>query len=143
MDATTSESTDATSPPDWFNHAIGGAFTGERQTVDGALINILRWAGPSSDAPGLILIHGGGAHARWWQFVAPWLTDKYHVAAFDLSGMGDSEHRDHYSIEQWAREAEAVRAHCRFSETIIVGHSLGGFITMCYAAERGERGRVD
>src|SRR5260370_42708150 len=40
--------------------------------------------------PPMLLGHGGAAHARWWDFVAPALTGRFHVLALDRRGHGDS-----------------------------------------------------
>jgi pimeloyl-ACP methyl ester carboxylesterase len=40
--------------------------------------------------PPLLLLHGGMAHARWWDPVAARLADRLHVFAADLPGHGDS-----------------------------------------------------
>ena len=54
-----------------------------------------KWGSP--DNPGMVLVHGSGAHSHWWDFVAPLLIDQYEVSALDLTGMGSSDHREHYS----------------------------------------------
>ena len=51
-----------------------------------------------------MLVHGGAAHSRWWDHIAPMLTEGWRVVAVDLSGHGDSDRRDHYSLDTWARE---------------------------------------
>ena len=81
-------------------------------TVQGARIHYLRWGDPAK--PGLLLVHGNAAHAYWWSFIAPFLARDYHVAAMDLSGMGDSEWRaphgeaGGYSMDIFAAEELAV-----------------------------------
>jgi len=45
--------------------------------------------------PPLLFLHGGSAHAHWWDFVAPAFTEHFHVMALDQRGHGDS---------QWTRE---------------------------------------
>ena len=82
------------SGPDWFEQAIATPAESNWVNVEGARIHYLRWGG--RDKPGLLLIHGNGAHAFWWSFIAPFLAREYNVAAMDLSGMGDSEPRAHY-----------------------------------------------
>jgi pimeloyl-ACP methyl ester carboxylesterase len=34
--------------------------------------------------PGIVLVHGGTAHAHWWSFVAPLFTTEWHAVALDL-----------------------------------------------------------
>jgi Lysophospholipase len=57
-----------------------------------------------------VLVHGGAAHSRWWDHIAPMLTEGWRVVAVDLSGHGDSDRRDRYSLDTWAREVLAVVA---------------------------------
>ena len=81
-------------PPGWFTRAL--AITPEDKQVDvkGVPIHYLYWADDESK-PGLILVHGNGAHAHWWSFLAPYFMSHYRVAAIDLSGAGDSGYRSH------------------------------------------------
>ncbi|MEZ4290203.1 MAG: alpha/beta fold hydrolase [Myxococcota bacterium] len=53
------------------------------------------------------------------------------VAALDLSGHGDSGHRERYSLEGWTREVMAVARHAGIDgPPVLVGHSMGGFVTI-------------
>jgi len=57
------------------------------------------------------------------------------VLAVDLSGHGDSTHRDEYTLEQWTDEVIAVADAGDISgRPVIVGHSMGGFVTIATAA---------
>jgi pimeloyl-ACP methyl ester carboxylesterase len=97
--------------------------------VVGCPIHYLRWG--EGDNPGLVFVHGNGAHAHWWSFIAPFFLEHYRVVAIDLSGMGDSGHREAYSAELFAEEVVSVAAHSGFgSDTIVVGHSFGGYVTL-------------
>lgn len=42
------------------------------------------------------LIHGGSAHSGWWTATAGRLASEYDVVLPDLSGHGDSGHREEY-----------------------------------------------
>ena len=39
----------------------------------------------------LVLLHGGAAHAHWWDFVAPELAPYGQVVALDFRGHGGSD----------------------------------------------------
>ena len=80
----------------WFWDAIETKPERGSLEVQGANINFFSW---SREGPGLFFLHGHNAHAGWWDFIAPHFCDNYYVVAIDLSGMGDSEHRDYYSQE--------------------------------------------
>lgn len=88
--------------------------------------------------PGILFLHAGGAHAQWWSFIAPYLAEDRAVVAIDFSGMGDSGHRAHYSSELHVAEIAAVLADAKLGEKpVIVGHSFGGFMAMCYDNRHG------
>ncbi len=107
-------------------------------TVDGASVHYLVW-GPAG-APGLVFVHGGGAHAHWWTHVAAQFADRYRVGAIDLSGHGDSDHRDTYSMPGWADEVMAVAGGLGCAgNPVIIGHSMGGFVTIATAALHADR----
>ena len=121
--------------PGWFSRALAAPFSDRTVEVDGVPIHYLYWAGAEDGAaakrPGLVFVHGNGAHAHWWTFLAPFFLTEYRVAAIDLSGAGDSGYREHYSPEQFAEEVISVAADAGFGDdTIVVGHSFGGFITL-------------
>ncbi len=117
-------------PPGWFAKAVATPFEDRFVAVDGVDIHYLLWGG-HTDKPGIVLVHGNGAHSHWWTFIAPFLLEHYRVVALDLSGMGDSGHRAQYSPEGFAAEVVAVMDAVGFgSDVIVVGHSFGGFVTL-------------
>ena len=88
-----------------------------------------------STNPGIVLVHGSGAHSHWWDFIAPLLIDQFEVSAIDLSGMGDSDNRESYSPELYGKEILAVAEDSGFfnqrsSLPIVCGHSLGGYMSI-------------
>lgn len=119
--------------PRWFDEAL--AHEPEVGTVEcrGCDINFLAWGTPGD--PGLIFVHGGAAHAHWWSFLVPHLADHYRVVAMDLSGHGDSDRRDPYSLDNWAAEVIAVAHASQMApRPVVVGHSMGGFVSIAAAA---------
>lgn len=124
--------------PRWFRDALAVPCDDHEIVVDGVPIRFLTWGEPG--APGLLFVHGGGAHAHWWSHVAAWFADRYRVAAIDLSGHGDSGHRTSYSLEGWSTEVLAVAdAMGAGGPPVVVGHSMGGFVTIVTAAIHGDR----
>jgi pimeloyl-ACP methyl ester carboxylesterase len=86
----------------------------------------------------LVLIHGGAAHARWWDHIAPLLGVGRRVVALDLSGHGDSGRRDAYSLDLWAREVLAVASDAGISgPPTVIGHSMGGVVALRAASLYG------
>jgi pimeloyl-ACP methyl ester carboxylesterase len=126
--------------PDWFRWAVGCEKQSRWVTVDGCPIHYLYWPAASEAAVrrGLLFVHGGGAHAEWWSFIAPYFMRQFNVAALDFSGMGDSGRRSEYPPETRAREMRAVIADAGLGEKpFVVGHSYGGFMLMKFAAKFG------
>jgi pimeloyl-ACP methyl ester carboxylesterase len=127
--------------PAWFDAALAHAPERSFVVVEGVDVEVLAW-GPRG-LPGILLLHGFTAHADWWSFIAPQLLQGRRVVAFSFSGMGRSGWRDHYSLQQYAREAIAVaEATGLFAATaapIFIGHSFGSFATRIAAQSLGER----
>jgi pimeloyl-ACP methyl ester carboxylesterase len=129
--------------PDWFKASINHPISSHYIDVHNCLIHYLIWESKSSPVdkikPGLLLIHGGGAHANWWRFIAPSFLETHKVAAIDLSGMGDSGTREEYTAEHRSKEISAVLKDANLgANPIIIGHSFGGLMTMRFAAYHGE-----
>jgi pimeloyl-ACP methyl ester carboxylesterase len=126
--------------PEWFRWAISQPRESRFVTVDGCPIHYLLWAGENPlRGRGLLFVHGGGAHANWWTFIAPYFMRHYRVAAIDLSGMGDSGRRGNYGSEIRAAEMRAVIADAALGQRpFVVGHSFGGFMTMKFADDFGD-----
>ena len=125
-------------PPSWFETALAAEPTGRVVDVQGTPIHYLEWGG--SGCPGLVLVHGGAAHAHWWSFLAPFFAEDWHVVALDLSGHGESGRRPEYSHAAWAREVLHVAADAGFpGPPVVVGHSLGGMVTIETASRYGDQ----
>lgn len=123
--------------PRWFSDALSAPLRERWVDVAGAAIHYLEWG--ERGAPGIVLVHGGAAHARWWAFLAPMFAADWHVVALDLSGHGDSGRRPDYSHALWAEEVLAVARDAGLSgPPVVVGHSLGGMVTIQTAATRGD-----
>ncbi|ATC26189.1 alpha/beta hydrolase [Caulobacter vibrioides] len=127
--------------PAWFDAAIAQVPERTTITVEGANIELLTWG--EVGKPGLLLLHGNGAHADWWSFIAPFFAKDWRVAAISWSGMGGSDWRPAYSAELFATEifaaVEAAQLEAGGVKPLVVGHSFGGFPTLYCAARHAER----
>ncbi len=124
--------------PAWYLKAMAAPRESRRIDVKGCAIHYLRWG--QEDRPGLVLVHGGAAHAEWWAHIAPLLAGEVAVAAIDLSGHGESGWREEYPRDIWADEIMAVIDDAGFAgDPILVGHSMGGFVSIHTAALFGDR----
>ncbi len=125
-----------TDPPDWFRQAVTTPYREGSVSVKGTDIHYLEWG--EQGLPGLVFVHGGGAHAHWWSYLAPFFSHRWHAVAFDLSGHGDSGRRQEYSHDLWAHEVISVAQEASFpGPPVVVGHSLGGIVTIETAASHG------
>ena len=127
--------------PDWFRDALADAPERLEVKVQGAPVEALAW-GRRGD-PGLLLLHGNGAHADWYAHIGPLLKAGRRVVAMSFSGMGGSGWRTHYSVAQWADEAVAVAEATGLYDApvlpTVAGHSFGGFPLMNAADRHGDR----
>jgi len=87
--------------------------------------------------PALVLLHGGSAHARWWDFVIPHLGTGIHVLALDLRGHGESDWAADgaYRIADYAADLAHVIEELGLESPALAGHSLGSFVALRYAVE--------
>ncbi|WP_421866284.1 alpha/beta fold hydrolase [Parvibaculum sp.] len=124
--------------PLWFREAIAAPHESRRLTVDGTSIHYLYWGNGDKNRPGLLFVHGNGAHAHWFHFIAPLLSAHYNIASMDLGGMGDSDWRMDYSRDTFAREiGEVALAAGLGPKPVIVGHSFGAFVSLMAAHQYG------
>ncbi len=126
--------------PEWFADAMRVPREEGTVAVEGCPIHYFRWGDPAS--PGLILLHGGRAHARCFAFVAPLLAKQFHVVAYDMSGLGDSGRREEYSHELHAREVLAVALATGMVDggrkPFLAGHSRGAGVVATAARNHPE-----
>ena len=127
--------------PAWFSAALANAPERRFIKVDGANIESLSWG--ERGKPGLLFLHGNGATADWWSFIAPFFADTHRVAAMSWSGMGGSDHRAKYSLDTFVAEAFGVaEAEGLFEadeKPVFAAHSFGGFPLMGCAGAHGHR----
>ncbi|MCM8512143.1 alpha/beta hydrolase [Acinetobacter bereziniae] len=99
------------------------------------------WAyseGGPAGKPTLMLVHGLAGSRDNWNRVARYLTPYYHVIIPDLPGQGDSKVPNDfdYSLpnltEKLRRFAEAIKVENGLN---VAGHSMGGSISLLYAAQ--------
>src|SRR6202167_5956008 len=129
---------DPAAPPGWFTTAIGTPAKLGVVDIEGTPI-AYRAYGDREDR-GLVLVHGGAAHARWWDHIAPLLATDHLVVALDLSGHGDSGRRETYSLDLWAAEVLGVAEDAGIAgPPTVIGHSMGGFVTRRPPSLHGSR----
>jgi pimeloyl-ACP methyl ester carboxylesterase len=99
---------------------------------------ISTWAGPPG-APVVLCVHGLGGSALNWGLLAPLLSRTHRVLAVDLFGHGrsgvltgprpDALTADRRLIGRFIREVVG-------EPVVLLGHSMGGVLTILHAAAR-------
>ena len=90
----------------------------------------------NQDAPPMILIHGGRDHCRNWDWVAEKFRHDYHIIAPDLRGHGDSQWMIGGSYNQidYVYDIAQLLHQKEMSPVTVIGHSLGGSISLLYTS---------
>ena len=127
--------------PDWFVKAIETPYDVGETIVKGCAIRWQRWGDTSK--PGLLFVHGNGAHAHWWDFIAPYFMEAYHCVAFAFSGMGESDWRESYSLDDYVEEilgvADDTGLFVHSEKPILAAHSFGGYVARLALAEQSDK----
>ncbi len=93
----------------------------------------------SSDAPTVLLVHGITASHRSWVSLADRLPD-VRVIAPDLRGRGRSNQLPGpYGITVHADDLAAILDRLDVPSATVVGHSMGGFVTVAFRHRHRER----
>lgn len=88
----------------------------------------------------IVLLHGFCGSSEYWEKVIPLLTANYRVIAPDLRGHGASDAPlGAYTIEQMADDVLSVLDALEIPECYLLGHSLGGYITLSFAQRYASR----
>jgi len=107
--------------------------------VGGLTLHALEWGAPGR--PALCFLHGGSAHAHWFDAVVPAFVDRYHVLSLDQRGHGASQWAPDpaYATEDFARDLVGVMDALGWRRMTVIGHSMGGHNAMAFAAWHPER----
>ncbi|MEZ4214917.1 MAG: alpha/beta hydrolase [Myxococcota bacterium] len=106
----------------------------------GPRLHALHWG--AAGAPLVVLLHGGGANAHWWDHVAPALAAGRHVVALDFRGHGDSDRPDDLRPGAFDEDLRALLEHVGAGDCVLVGHSMGAHVALARAADDPPRGLV-
>jgi pimeloyl-ACP methyl ester carboxylesterase len=99
---------------------------------DGSELHVERY-GPQ-DAPPIILTHGWGADRSEWDYLRRDLGSRFQLIVWDLPGLGRSRPpaNHDYGLENLAGDLEAVLALAGERPAVLLGHSIGGMITLTF-----------
>lgn len=107
--------------------------------VNELTLSALEWGEPGW--PALCFLHGGSAHAHWFDGVAPAFADRYHVISLDQRGHGESDWSPAaaYGTPDFAGDLCRVMDALGWDRMVLAGHSMGGHNAMAFAAWYPER----
>lgn len=114
------------SPPEWFSWAVSRPRQSHFAEAGGTRIHYVSWNATESHKPGLLFLHGFLGHSHWWDFIAPFYTERFRVFALDFSGMGDSGARAAYAGNCFVDDIAAVMHDAGIAPGTAIGHSFGG-----------------
>lgn len=104
-------------------------------------LHLLEW-GTAGERPTVLLLHGFQEHAHAWDRLAPLLAAAgHHVVAWDARGHGDSEwigRGGYYHFADYVADAAFVVRHLG-GRVAIIGHSMGGNVSLLYTGSEPER----
>jgi pimeloyl-ACP methyl ester carboxylesterase len=104
---------------------------------DGGSLHVVE-RGPI-DARPLVLLHGITLTAQTWHYQLRDLADRYRVLAVDHRGHGTSKAgTDAWSIERLGRDVVELLQDLDLHDAVLVGHSMGGMVTMQFAVDHPE-----
>jgi pimeloyl-ACP methyl ester carboxylesterase len=96
-------------------------------------------ASPKENRPPLLLVHGFGASTDHWRKNIQGLQADFQVWAIDLLGFGRSAKPDwQYSGDLWQAQLHDFITEVIGRPAVLVGNSLGGYASLCVAANHPE-----
>lgn len=107
----------------------------ESFTHDGAHLSVRRTGG----GPPIVLVHGLSGSTRWWRLNVPALKQEHSVYSLDLSGYGLSRGRPSRTVREAAALIAAWLDDRDLRDVTLIGHSMGGQISLHVAAQRPDR----
>ena len=107
--------------------------------VGGLRLSFLEWG--IAGRPVLCFLHGGSAHAHWFDVITPAFIDRFHVIALDQRGHGESQWTEPpaYATENFAADLLGFIDTLGWERVALIGHSMGGHNAMSFAAWHPDR----
>lgn len=126
----------------WFLRSPGSTEDAPQHTRNGTVHRLPRpdgselqveAYGPVDGTP-LILTHGWGMNSTEWYYLKQHLSDQCRLFVWDLPGLGLSTRpkNNDYSLENLAHDLDAVLELTGDRPAVLVGHSIGGMITLTF-----------
>lgn len=82
----------------------------------------------------IVLLHGFGEDSQIWNRQIAFLAKNHRLVVPDLPGSGNSTMlSEPDTIDAYASAINALLQHLSINQTIMLGHSMGGYITLAFA----------
>ncbi len=82
----------------------------------------------------LLLLHGFGEDSQIWKYQEEYFGERYRLILPDIPGSGKSIMvNGEWSMENGADEIKLILDSEKIAQCIIIGHSMGGYITLAFA----------
>lgn len=82
----------------------------------------------------VVLLHGYLENLRMWESIGNELSKMYHVVKIDLPGHGKSKtYGKVHTMEFMAEKMKEVLDELKVEDPIVIGHSMGGYVTLAFA----------
>ncbi|MDZ7669265.1 MAG: alpha/beta fold hydrolase [Gammaproteobacteria bacterium] len=99
----------------------------------------------AGSGPAILITHGYSATSYMWRDTLDALAADYHAIAWDIRGHGGSDSPDDpalYSRDSSLDDMDALLDYAGADDAILMGHSLGGYLSLAYAVTRPQRVRA-
>ncbi|MBS0248761.1 MAG: alpha/beta hydrolase [Proteobacteria bacterium] len=102
----------------------------------GLSLNVIEW-GPENGQP-IVMLHGIRGYAETFANLAGALAPTYRTIAYDQRGRAGSDWdpERQYFVDSYVDDLDAVVQHLGLEQFDLLGHSLGGMVSIVYAARR-------
>ncbi|TMM29812.1 alpha/beta hydrolase [Polaribacter aestuariivivens] len=88
----------------------------------------------------VVLIHGFLENSTMWKDIIPEIAKRNRVITIDLLGHGKTDCIGYsHSMELFAETLEAVLKHLKIRKSILIGHSLGGYVALAFAEKNPQK----
>lgn len=82
----------------------------------------------------IVLLHGFLGSMQIWEHLLPELSKRYKVVLIDLPGHGKSDNFGYvHKMDIMAEAVKAVLHELQLRRYVLIGHSMGGYVTMAFA----------
>ena len=102
--------------------------------IKGLKINYVQYG--NKKKKNLILLHGWGQNVGMMDLIGKKLESECYITNIDLPGFGDSEEpKEAFTIYDYANIVKELLKELKIKDPIMVGHSLGGSVSIVYSSE--------